>query len=232
MQPSITNVICIVYEEVKSNMKGVLLYVVHPTDAHLIREDFRVVKQSTYSKGVENQINIDTKTPDKNQLLSPTSQKSNDIYRSSKTRQQSPRRILYVRNNEANTNREATPLSAPAAVPQQIYTPFNNSYHSGREDSGHRRHKSPRKTKAGHSSSKTASDSGSKHRRKHRSRSRSPAKSAKPEVSVDESSPNTTLEILTQQQLQQQLLLQQQQHIAAWQAAQQAPIVPMGIYNR
>jgi hypothetical protein len=172
---------------------------------------------------------VDTKTPDKNQLLSPTSQKSNDIYRSSKTRQQSPRRILYVRNNE--TNREATPLSVPA-VTQQSYTPFNNSYHSGREDSGHRRHKSPRKTKTGHSSSKTASDNGSKHRRKYRSRSRSPAKPAKPEVSVDESSPNTTLEILTQQQLQQQLLLQQQQHIAAWQAAQQTPIVPMGIYNR
>lgn len=48
MQPSINNVVCIVYDEVKSNMKGVLLYVVHPTDTHSLREDFRVAKQRSF----------------------------------------------------------------------------------------------------------------------------------------------------------------------------------------
>ncbi|CAF0777508.1 unnamed protein product [Adineta steineri] len=258
MQPNINNVICIVYEEVKSNMKGVLLYVVHPSDAHLIRDDFRHVKQSSYSKGNENQIIVDTKSPDNKQLISPSSQKSNDIFRAGKAnRQQSPRRILYVRDGDINTTREKTPLSAPP-LPQLSYTPFNNSYHSSRDDSGgYRRHKSPRKVKTGNSSSKTASDSGSKHRHKHRSRS--PQKPSKPQESSDNTSQKITiaqsptpvqqqqpqqpqqqqqqqqqtlLQQQQQQQLQQQQLLFQQQQIAAWQAAQQAPVVPMGIYNR
>lgn len=276
MQPNINNVICIVYEEVKSNMKGVLLYVVHPSDAQLIRDDFRHVKQSSFAKGMENQLMVDPKSPDNKQLVSPTSQKSNDPFRSGKAnRQQSPRRILYVRDSDINATREKTPSSAPP-LPQLSYTPFNNSYHSSRDESANfRRNKSPRKNKTGQSSSKTASDSGSKHRRKHRSRS--PQKTTKPQTPGDTVSQPLSAEPpeaqqqrppqqpppqqspqqaspqqqqqqqqqlqeqqLQQQQLQQQqqfqqqqlLMQQQQQQIAAWQAAQQTPVVPMGIYNR
>lgn len=232
MQPSITNVICIVYDEVKSNMKGVLLYVVHPTDAHLLRDDFRIVKHSTYSKGNnnnnnENQQNIsDTNSNDNNRIFSPTSQHSNDLQRNGKTpRQQSPKRILYVRDN-----REIT----PPTLPQLNYTPYKGSYHSSRDGSAHRRHKSPRKPKSGQSSSKTGSDNGSKHR--HKYRSRSPQKQTKTQASVDNNSEDLTQEKTNQQQQQEQLLIQQQQQqqqqqIAAWQATQQMPTIP-GVYNR
>jgi hypothetical protein len=218
MQPTINNVICIVYDEVKSNMKGVLLYVVHPTDAHLLRDDFRIVKQSSYSKGIENQIIVDTNSVENNRLFSPTSQQSNGIYRNGKTtRQQSPKRILYVRDNETGGNKEIIPTS----LPQLSYTPFKGSYHSSRDDSGHRRHKSPRKIKTG-------SDNGSKNRRKYRSRS--PQKQVKPQLPMNNNSQELTKEQINQQQ--EQLLIQQQQQMAGWQAAQQMPIIPMGIYNR
>jgi hypothetical protein len=229
MQPTITNVICIVYDEVKSNMKGVLLYVVHPADAHLLRDDFRIVKQSSYSKGVENQLIVDTNSIENNRLFSPTSQHSNDIYRNGKTpRQQSPKRILYVRDNDAGANREITPPS----LPQLGYTPLRGSYHSSRDDSAHRRHRSPKKSKTGHTSNKTGSDSGSKHRQKYRSRS--PQKQAKSQLPVNNNSQELAQEQTNEQQKQQQQeqSLIQQQQIAAWQAAQQMPIIPMGIYNR
>jgi hypothetical protein len=237
MQPNINNVICIVYDEVKSNMKGVLLYVVHPTDAHLLREDFRLIKQSPYTKGTDNQEIVNGDAKENKRLFSPTSQKSNDTYRNGKTnRQQSPRRILYIRDNDTGTNRELTSSSGPPALPQLSYAPFKGSYHSNREDSGHRRHKSPGKNKTGHSSSKPSSDNGSKRRRKYRSRS--PQKQVKPQLPVHSNSQELTSEPINQQQQQellaqhqqQQLLMQQQ--MAAWQAAQQAPMIPMGIYNR
>ncbi len=233
MQPTINNVICIVYDEIKSNTKGILLYVVHPADAHLLRDDFRIVKQSSYAKGVENQLIVDTNSIENNRLFSPTSQKSNDIYRNGKTpRHQSPKRILYVRDNDIGIKKEIAPTSALPALPQLAYTPYKGSYHSSRDDSAHRRHKSPRKTKPGHTSSKTGSDNGSKNRQKYRSRS--PQKQIKPQSPLKNNSHELTQEQINQQQQQQQeqFLIQQQQQIAAWQAAQQMPIIPMGIYNR
>ncbi|CAF1435740.1 unnamed protein product [Rotaria sordida] len=231
MQPNINNVVCIVYEEVKSNMKGVLLYVVHPTDAHLLRDDFRLAKQSSYSKSIENQIIVDKYITDNNRLFSPTSQKQfNEIYLNVKTnRQQSPRRILYVRDNDIGLNGESTPSSIPISLPQLSYAPFKGSFHSSRENSRNRRHKSPKKNKTGHSSNKTASDNGSKDRRKYRSRSpkrqiESQLPDASGSVGLQQEHPN--------QEQEQQLLLQQEQQIAAWQAAQQMPMVPMGVYNR
>jgi hypothetical protein len=231
MQPNINNVICIVYDEVKSNMKGVLLYVVHPTDAHLLRDDFRIVKQSSYAKGSENQAASDAQSVENNRLLSPTSQQSNEIYRNGKTnRQQSPRRVLYVRDNEAGTNRESAPASAPPPLPQLNYTPFKGSYHSNRDDSAHRRNKSPRKAKPGHSSSKPGSDNGSKHRRKNRSRS--PQKQVKPQLPVSHHSPDLTKEKNNHEDQEQQISIQQLQQSPAWQPVQQMPMIPMGIYNR
>lgn len=248
MQPTIANVICIVYDELKSNMKGVLLYVVHPTDAHLLREDFRLFKQLSYTKGIENPLLIDTNSSENNRLFSPTSQHSNEVYqRNGKTpRQQSPKRVLYVRDNNTNPNKEITPTS----LPQISYTPLKGSYHSNRDDSAHRRHKSPRKPKSGQSSNKTSNDNGTKHKRKYRSRS--PQKQVKPQLPVKNNSDEKINEhtnqdqeqeqqkqqqeqllLQQQQQQQQQLFLQQQQQqISAWQAAQQMPIIPMGIYNR
>ncbi|CAF4738154.1 unnamed protein product [Rotaria socialis] len=125
MQPSINNVICIVYDEVKSNMKGVLLYVVYPTDTHLLREDFRIAKQASFSKGIENQIIVDKNLTENKRLFSPTSQHVNDIYLNDKiNRQQSPRRILFVRDNETGANRDFIPTSTVPALPQLSYTPF------------------------------------------------------------------------------------------------------------
>lgn len=225
MQPHINNVICIVYDEVKSNMKGVLLYVVHPTDAQVLRDDFRLVKQSSLAKSNENQIVADIHPASENtRLFSPTSQQLNDIYRNGKpNRQHSPKRILYVRDNETNANREVTSSSGQPSLPQLNYTPFKGSNHSSRDNSAHRRHKSPRKPKPGHSSSKPGSDNGSKHRRKYRSRS--PQKQAKIQLPEKNNSQELAQEQIDPDQ-------QQQQQIAAWQAAQQMPIIPMGIYNR
>jgi hypothetical protein len=242
MQPHINNVICIVYDEVKSNMKGVLLYVVHPTDAHLLRDDFRLVKQSSLAKGTENQIFVDINATENNRLFSPTSHQSSENYRNGKTnRHQSPRRILYVRDNEPSANREIISSSAQPSLPQLNYTPLKGSYHSSRDNSAHRRHKSPRKAKPGHSSSKPGSDSGSKHRRKYRSRS--PQKQVKSQLPATNNSQELTQEQIKQaeeeeeqhQQQEKLLIQQQQQHqqqLAVWQAAQQMPIIPMGIYNR
>jgi len=228
MQPTINNVICIVYDEIKSNTKGILLYVVHPADAHLLRDDFRIVKKSSFGKGIENQLIGDTNSIENNRLFSPISQHSNDIYRNGKTlRQQSPKRILYVRDNDIGIKKEIIP-----ALPQLAYTPYKGSYHSNRADSAHRRNKSPRKVKSGHTSNKTGSDSGSKHRQKYRSRS--PQKQAKSQLPVNNNSQELAQEPTNEQQKQQQQeqSLIQQQQIAAWQAAQQMPIIPMGIYNR
>ena len=235
MQPNINNVICIVYDEAKSNMKGVLLYVVHPADAHLLRDDFRLAKQSSLTKSNENAVVVETNSLENNHILSPTLHQSNESYRTGKSnRQHSPKRVLYVHENDDNVNRDI-----PSTCPPLNYTPLKGSYHSSRDNSAHRRHKSPRKGKPGHSSSKPGSDNGSKHRRKYRSRS--PQKTNKtPIPTKDSAGEDFAQEQIDphqqqqQQQQQEQLLAQQQQQqqVAAWQGAQQMPLIPMGIYNR
>ncbi|CAF5000590.1 unnamed protein product, partial [Rotaria socialis] len=122
---------------------------------------------------------------------------------------------------------------------QLSYTPFKGSYHSSRENSAHRRYKSPKKTKVGHTATKTPTDDGSKHRRKFRSRS--PQKQIESDSPITSKSNALTQEQPNQQQQQPPLPQPQpqpqplplpQQQIAAWQAVQQMPIIPMGIYNR
>ncbi|CAF1412061.1 unnamed protein product [Rotaria sp. Silwood1] len=239
MQPNISNVICIVYDEVKSNMKGVLLYVVHPTDAHLLRDDFRIAKQLSYTKSMENHIIIDKHITENNRLFSPTSQKKiNEIYLNGKiNRQQSPRRIFYVRDNDISLNRDSTPSAIPISLPQLSYTPFKGSYHSSRENSRSRRHLSPRKTKTGYSTNKTISDNGSKYRRKYRSRSpqkqvesQLPDTSDSPELKQEQS--NQEQEQEQEQEKKQEPEQEQQQQMTAWQAARQMSMAPMGVYQR
>jgi hypothetical protein len=217
MLPSINNVICIVYDEVQSNMKGVLLYVVHPSDAQSIRDDFRIAKQA-HNAQQQNTINTgDTYPSENSQLYSPISSRS-PLSNSQSIRQPSPRRIVYVQNNETNPRRELTP-----ALPQLSYTTSKGSYHSDR-----RRHRSPKKNRSGHSPTKRSSDSGIKQDGKHASQS--PDKRNQTKLPTSRSSPDLAREQIQQQQ---QLLLQQQrQQLAAWQAQQQAPLIPMGIYNR
>jgi len=210
MLPSINNVICIVYDEVQSNMKGVLLYVVNPSDAQLIREEFRTYKQQHNS---QKQTSNDNRYSNPNEIYpsettqayTPISVRRSPFINTQTIRQPSPKRIVYVRDLDTTT---------PTTLPQLNYTP-SKGYQSD-----HRR-KSPKRHRSSHSPNKRSSDSANKER-KHKSRS--PEKSSRIKLSASRSSPN-----LVEQQ--QQLLLQQQQ-MAAWQAAQQMPLIPMGIYNR
>jgi hypothetical protein len=226
MLPSINNVICIVYDEPQSNMKGILLYVIYPSDAQSLREDFRLAKQgsniqqqpysNTFDSRYQNTVEIQpiTYVPGKSTLTT-------DSYRNNKPIQQQPsKRVVYVRENEIYSNRNSAPTFAPTT-----YVPFKGEYHSEREDY-RRRHKSSRRPKTGNSGSKRSSDSGIKPSTKQRSRT--------PDQKVKSKSPVDTKLELTQEQIQQQqlLILQQQQQMAAWQAAQQTPLIPIGIYNR
>ncbi len=225
MLPSINNVICIVYDEVQSNMKGVLLYVVHPTDAQLIREDFRIAKQA---HNAQQQNSTDSRYsntteiyPSENtQLYSPISNKS-PLLNNQTIRQPSPRRIVYVRDNDVNSKRELTP-----ALPQLSYNTSKGSY------SDNRRNRSPRRNRPAQSPTKRSSDSAIKQDRKNTSRS--PEKRTQTKLPTSRSSPDLSQEQSQQkqEQQQQQLLLLQQQQLAAWQAQQQAPLIPIGIYNR
>lgn len=230
MLPSINNVICIVYDEVQSNMKGVLLYVVQPSDAQLIRDDFRIVKQannsqpvppstvppSSYSVPSDNRLSNTTEIIpiDNNRLYTPPStlRKSpmiNDNYRNQQNiRQSSPRRTLHTRDNESHYTYD---------IPPTGYSSSRNSH------GDHRRHKSPRRNHGLESPTKRSNDNGIKHRKK----SRTPERKSKSSNNRD--TPDVTQE---QQQQQQLLLQQQQQQLAAWQAAQQMPLIPMGMYNR
>ncbi|CAF1934420.1 unnamed protein product [Rotaria magnacalcarata] len=237
MLPNINNVVCIVYDELQSNMKGVLLYVLHPSDAQLLRDDFRIVKQANnnqqlppapYSSPFDNRF---SKT---GEIFSPitsnTSPLSNELYRNTVTiRQASPKRVVYVRDNDALSNHNITATTAETG-----YAPSKSSNHNGKEDSSHRRTKSPKRNPVGNSSSKRSSNSGIK-RRKHRSRS--PERQGKTKLPVTNSSHELSQEQIRQQQeillqqQQQQWALQQQQ-MAAWQASQQASMIPIGIYNR
>ena len=214
MQPSINNVICIVYDEVKSNTKGVLLYVVHPADAHLLRDDFRQMKSSFTTKGIP-MAGLENGVPaENNRLVSPTSQKMVDIYRNGRnTRYQSPKRIVY--------NRDMTPTT----LPQLSYSPMKNSYHSNRDDSGHRRHRSPKKNKLDQSSSNAHHDDEVALQEKYSSRS-SPTNNGTP---PRKSTPEISEESVHQEE---PVSPQQQQQIAAWQAVQTMPVIPMGLYNR
>jgi hypothetical protein len=217
MLPSINNVICIVYDEVQSNMKGILLYVVHPSDAQLIRDDFRIVKQAHNS---QQQVSFDNRYASTNEAYPVETIQAYTPLSLSKSpnqiiRQPSPRRIVYVRENEINPKRDITPT-----IPQLAYTPTKSSYHSDQ-----RYQKSPRRNPTGPSPTKRSSDNAIKQQRKHRSRS--PEKQVKTKLPASRSSPE-----LAQQQKQQEQLLEQQQQMTAWQATQQMPLIPMGIYNR
>jgi hypothetical protein len=248
MQPNINNVICVVYDELQSNMKGVLLYVVHPSDAQLIRDDFRVAKQttttpktlpSTYSSPFDNRYSnaIDIYATDERRpytTMNTVPSKSPVIT----VRQGSPRRTIYKRtgDEDAIKSRDMTPTLA------QIIrsTPSKGSQHSSRDDHSHRRRKSPRKSRRGPSPAQPVPQTGVvTQRRKYRSRS--PEKQVKVTTVTKSNSQELTQEQIRQQQQQQQLLFQQQQqqllyiqqqHMAAWQASQQMPLVPVGIYNR
>ena len=224
MQQNINNVICIVYDELKSNMKGVLLYVVHPSDAHVLREDFRQIKQSVSSRDTENQGANAVKSPVEKRVFSPTAPPGSDSQRARKVnRQHSPRRILYVRDADTGTNKE---LTAPSALPVLIpvnETQFKSSYHSSRDDSGHRRHKSSRKVRGEHEAGQPASDDGSKQRRTHRSRS---PKKSKPQPRAVSRSPEV------KEEQENQPLAEPSQPTVAWHSAPPITTVPMGIYNR
>ncbi|CAF3081545.1 unnamed protein product [Rotaria sp. Silwood2] len=245
MLPNINNVICIVYDELQSNMKGVLLYVVHPSDAQSLRDDFRIVKQASnnqqvppapYSSPFDSRFSQvgDIHPLGNNRMYTPTSPSkspvSNELYRNTvNIRQSSPRRIIHIRENETNLTPTIHELS---------YTSTRGSFNNGEEDT-HRRHKSQKRSQKSHSPTKRSSDSAVKRERKHRSRS--PEKHARSKLRISSSNHEISSEAVQQQQQQQQQqwlfqqqqqwLLQQQQ-MATWQAAQQAPSVPIGIYNR
>ena len=251
MLPSINNIICVVYDEPQSNMKGVLLYVVHPSDAQLLRDDFRIVKQASiahqfqptnysspfenrYSSPLDNRYSAanDSYRSKTNQTHTPLpankSPISNDLYPNTFTiRHQSPRRIIFSRENETNLK----PTFVPT-LPQLSYTPHKSVHYNEREEYDYRQHSSPRRNRTVQSPSKRSNETGTKRQRKHRSRS--PEKQAKPKLSFSNSSHELLQErsnqherILAQQQ---QWLIQQQ--IATWQSSQQTPFIPMGIYNR
>lgn len=220
MQPNINNVICVVYDEVKSNMKGVLLYVVHPGDAHLIRDDFRLIKQPFQSSSSPQQSKSNENSIETNRLISPTSHKTIDTHRNGKgSRQQSPRRIVYVRDIEKKTSRDVTPTATTSTLPQLSYAPLKGSYHSNQGDGGHRRQRSPRKSNMEHSSGKAASEDG---RRKFRSQS--PQTASRSQVTIDQPNANVTPASPTSDEKQEQMI--------AMQTNQVLPVIPMGIYNR
>lgn len=248
MLPNINNVVCIVYDELQSNMKGVLLYVVHPSDAQLLRDDFRIVKQASnvqqlppapYSSPFDNRFSQTSEFHPpgaSNRLRTTTSANrsplTNDQYRNTVTiRQPSPKRIVYVRD----TDTTATPNETPA-VPELSYVPSKSTQLNGREDSRRRQNKSPKRNVSGNSPTKRSSDNTVRRSRKHRSRSSE--QQGKTKLPVSNSSQELSQEQIRQQQ--EQLLLQQQQQwllhqqqMAAWQAAQQqGPVLPIGIYNR
>ena len=232
MLPSINNVICIVYDEPQSKMKGVLLYVIYPSDAQSLREDFRIVKQDKsipqlqppqqYPTAVDiiPADNIQTYAQGKPVV-------TNDIPRSNRAiKQSSSKRVPYVRENEAY-------LTPATTTTQVTYVPFRGDYHSEKEEY-RRRHKSSRRRKTGYSSSKRSSDSGVKPPTGQRSQSAEKQVKAKSPVNTNSELTQEQIQqerLLQQQFLQQQLLMQQQQ-MAAWQASQQAPLLPIGIYNR
>ena len=219
MQQNINNVICIVYDELKSNMKGVLLYVVHPTDAHVLREDFRQIKQSVSSRDIEKQGANAVKSPVDKRVISPTVPQGVESQRARKVnRHHSPRRVLYVRDADMGPNKELTATSAlPVLIPINE-TQFKGSYHSSRDGSGHRRHRSPKKVRGEHSAGQPASDDGSKQRRSPKKmKAQAPAVSRTPEVNDEQEN---------------QPLAEPSQPTTAWHAVPSMPTVPMGIYNR
>ena len=226
MQPNINNVICVVYDEVQSNMKGVLLYVVHPTDAQLIRDDFRIVKQannnpqalpSTFSSPFDNRYSnaVDMLSPEANQQYSPVPQNTSPPVT---VRQSSPRRRVYVREDEA--------MLRGMDVPQIQYTSPRTMLQNTRDEFEYRRGKSPRKARYGKSSSRQSDERPHKSRRKYRSRS--PEKQTRVKLAMKSNSQEFTQEQLRQQER----FLAEQQQQAAWQSGQQMPLIPMGIYNR
>jgi hypothetical protein len=210
-------------------MKGVLLYVVHPGDANLLHDDFRLIKKLSYSKTNKIKTIDNGNSLNHNRLQSPMSQKTADIYRRNirSNQNQSPKRILYIRGNETGINRELTPPSGLPMLPQLSYTPINDGYHSKRDESAHRRHRSPKKSKKENSSSKLNSDDSIQNQRHFRSQSPDPLQSSVTPISP----PSPTVNNEFDEQDDQSLNMQQlpSQHTVMWPAI---PIIPMGIYNR
>lgn len=220
MLPTVNNVICIVYDEIQSNMKGVLLYVVHPSDAQTIREEFRLAKQAhngQQSSPVDSRYNNTSELlrSENTPVYSPLSSRS-PLFNRQVVRQPSPRRLVYVRDYDTNGKRDITPT-----LPQIGY----NSNKGG----DYRRH---RRNRSGQSPSKRSSDSVTKKDRQ--TTSRSPDKRTRAKLEVSRSSPELSQEQIQneQQQKQEAFLQQQQQRMANWQPGQQAPLIPVGIYNR
>ena len=227
MLPTVNNVICIVYDEIQSNMKGVLLYVVHPSDAQAIREEFRIAKQTNngqQSSPVDSRYNNPNEVfrSENTPVYSPLSSRS-PLFNRQTIRQPSPRRLVYIRDYDNHGKRDITPT-----LPQIGY----NSNKSG----DYRRH---RRNRSGQSPSKRSTDSVEKKERKNASRS--PDKRTRAKLEVSRSSPDLSREQIQEEQqrkqqellVQQQLYLQQQQQrMANWQPGQQAPLIPVGIYNR
>lgn len=229
MLPTINNVICIVYDEIQSNMKGILLYVVHPSDAQAIREEFRLIKQAN---STQQQSPVDSRylntneifRAENNQLYSPLTSRS-PLFNRQSIRQPSPRRLVYVRDYDGNNRRDLVP-----SLPQLPYRSSKGSYSDGRRQ---------QRNRSGHSPSKRSIDSVSKKDRQNTSRS--PDKRTRAKIEVSRSSPELAREQdqEEQQRKQQELLLQQQiflqeqqQRMANWQPGQQPPLIPVGIYNR
>ncbi|CAF1012921.1 unnamed protein product [Didymodactylos carnosus] len=258
IQPNIPNVICIVYDEIQSKMKGVLLYVVQSADAVLLREDIRAIKQQVSVHTPAPYVNpFDSRFANTNVIgrsqipppystyLPPHSQDQPlrlepnmlqrisppvaEVYRGNVTEPPTPmRRVVYLKNGSARVS----PTGPYSDLPQLGCAPSKGSYN------GHERRRSPRKKHH----TKPSTDSGSRHRRKvplERSRSLEKNQQIKADsnhlLKNGHQSTDTDSKNLSPQQLQQILYQQQQQQIAAMMAMQKAnqvPIVPLGIYNR
>lgn len=166
-------------------MKGVLLYVVNPTDAILIREDFRQAKQGT-NVVVNTQPTYNP--PIESRVITP--------------RRSSPRRAVYLSDG-------GIPPTTTVS-----YTPSKSSHTSSRDERAARRRRSPRKNRTGRSPARPSSDDEHKLLRKNRSQS------------LDRPKNSDELEN------QQNILDQQQKQLPVFQANQQMPLIPMGVYNR
>ena len=243
MLPSINHVICIVYDELRSNMKGVLLYVVHPSNVQLLRHDFRTVKQASIAQQFQPRnssspfdnryiTSIDGHPSRNNRTHTPIpankSPISNDFYRNATTiRQQLPRYVVFSREDETNLD----PTFIPK-LPQLSYMPHKSAHYKEREEYNY----SPKRSRRVHSPSKRSSETRTKRRGKHQSTS--PEKQDKLKLVCSNSSQELSRERTNQQKQkqihaqEQQWLIQQQQQIAAWEATQQMPFIPMGLYNR
>ena len=145
MLPSINNIICIIYDEVKSNMKGVLLYVVQPADAQSIRNDFCIVKEanfaqppplppSIYPTQTDNRYsNVNEIYPSKNSrvdtpISSRESPLSNDIHQP--IQQSLLRRVSHTQDGKTTSNRNSPLFKQPTLPLPAIKNQQNEEFKS------------------------------------------------------------------------------------------------------